>query len=67
MNINIKFAYGDDPLAYPHRPFTLKDHQAHLIPQNGDQVRHDMTTKVVRGRIFEYGIEEMTVTLICGN
>jgi hypothetical protein len=66
MDIHVKILDRDPPPANSLKPFTLKDNQIGLLPLQGDQISNDHIAREVQGRIFKYGKNEITVTLICG-
>jgi hypothetical protein len=63
--MRIKVNIEDD---HPHRrlkSFTLDAGSIQLIPQAGDQITDGQTIRTVNGRVFQYGPEEIIVTLDC--
>jgi hypothetical protein len=63
MKIHIEIQ-DDNPSAYPLERFEVD--QIQLLPQIGDQITNGLTTRHITGRVFQYGEDEITLTLICG-
>ena len=66
MNVLIKFQ-DDEPSAYPMKPFLLPVEHVALLPFVGDQVAQGLNVREVRGRVFEFAEDQVSVTMLCGH
>lgn len=63
--MNIQLIIKDDHPTHKLNSLTLHGAQIQLIPQIGDQITDGQTTRTIKARTFQYGANEIIVTLDC--